>query len=105
MNILDVFNGKIGNVVDSGEEYEMVNVVGEINCMEDSFYRNDVMLEIEWESGVPIEEFECDPKNVYLVDSEDGYRGDGCYFGVALKDGNLYWLDVVGEGMVYEVLN
>lgn len=55
------------------------------------------------DKGVDIDEFfeTRDINNVVLY--KDEYRGDDCYSGWYEEDGTTYWLDVVGEYVVFEM--
>ena len=81
------------------ELFDNVKGFDEISC-------NDIERLIDFENYkigevYEIEEFEFD--GVVKLVRGDGYRGNGCYEGVMMKEGKYYYIDVV-NGEVEEVI-
>lgn len=83
-NVYELFDGEVGNVMN---ENEFNKKFGKFNGGEDI---------------CDIESFDFENSEIYLC-KVDGYRGEGCYDGIVVKDGKSYFLDIVSEGVVCEL--
>ena len=95
----DMWDGKIGKVLD--------------NCLlksTDNFYWNDDRCEVMYEGKLysagkelcSVDDFEFKDEELVLI-KEDGYRGLGCYSGYVVREGVLYYFDVLNDFVVYEM--
>ena len=90
LNVGDLFNGNVEGCEFINEEY-----VNNILDMEFDLVYDGM-------EGVEIKDFDFSGCEVMLVKSE-GYRGEGCYDGLVVKDGVSYYIDIVSEGVVFKI--
>lgn len=103
-DIMDMIDGKVGNVVEVG------NIDG-MKVGEFEFVLSDKCFDGDFEvKGMEVgdvvgecEEFECEVSELLFVRS-DGYRGECCYDGYVVRGDKLYWMDLVGDGVVCEMV-
>lgn len=94
-SLLDkLINGLIGRVI-----YEGVDE-GEFTWDDEGNVYVEGKLLYVGEEVCGIDEFVFDEKDLVVI-MGDGYRGECCYNGMVKKDDEWYWLDIVGEYMVY----
>ena len=90
MNVLNMFNGNVDCVKLNEVEIKKYDYI----------FEND-LVSLE---GVSIDEFNFDGGELILFGGE-GYRGFGYYEGVFKKNGKLFYIDVVNDGCVFEVVD
>jgi len=83
-NIIEMFEGSVGNVL---ENSEFDNMFGD-------FYSGDEVELVEY--------FDFSSGELFLNKS-NGYRGEGCYEGIFVRDGKKYYIDIINEGVVCEI--
>lgn len=105
--IMAMVDGKFGvvktvdqckNLVVNGYEFEVVD--GEVKLKQMQI--GDVIGKIDECVGTgQIIDFE---ENELIVIKDVGYRGDCCYEGYIFKNDKVFWLDLVCDCLVYEVI-
>ena len=100
--IENLFEGTIGNIIEIVNDQLHSSVFGNVTVFDGEFYNNGQLLIMD--DGVcEIEQFEFTEDKLWLL-YEDGYRGDGCYYGVMEKDDQLFLFDIVSDCMVYKLI-
>jgi hypothetical protein len=85
--IIDLFEGKVGNVMDENDFESKYGVSDEFD------FEGDVICDIN--------EFDFDNCEYIDLNKSDGYRGVGCYEGIVKKNNKLYYLDIINDGVVW----
>lgn len=84
-----LFNGEIGKVIH--EEFW--------NEDDGTLLIDGKQYEVS-EEVCSIDDFNFEEKDLFLLWSEEGYRGDGCYSGYVKREDGVYYLDIINEYMV-----
>ena len=85
--IINLFEGKVGNVMDENDFESKYGVSDEFD------FEGDVICDID--------EFDFSDCEYIDLNKSDGYRGVGCYEGIVKKNNELYYLDIINDGVVW----
>jgi hypothetical protein len=107
VELSDLWMGRVGQVVDMTNH----NTTFEWNGYT-FVHIDDELIQVTNTTGqvmmvgadvTDLDAFDVNVDNLLLI-KEDGYRGVICYYGYTIQDGHLYELDIVNDGVVYELL-